>query len=364
MMITRPDWSGMLAALHFIDCAGADMKRTCAKRHEVIAVGKDMVGRVLVTGGGGFLGSHVVKQLLEMGRHVRTTARDPKTAEFLKGFGNVEIVKMDLLDLDSVKAAVVGCEEVIHCAAPLYINAKNTQSDVVDPSINGTKNLVEALTNSNVKKIVHTSSVAAIRSTNFQDGRVFTTADWCDDATLKTNPYGLAKAGAEKVMREWIKGSDIRLITIHPSILFGKTLHPRHLEGSMSYMKHFLAGPPFVLNIHINFVDVEDTARAHVAALEKGVDGGRYLIHSGGMWMQEIGNHLAKVIPERKWAKRRLPNVFAYFFAIIHPKLSLRMLKYNLGRRVDYDASAQFDLIQNIRPVEEIIEETMRGLLS
>ena len=103
MMITRPDWSGMLAALHFIDCAGADMKRTCAKRHEVIGVGKGMVGRILETGGGGFLGSHIVKQLLEMGRKVRTTARDPETAEFLKNFGDVEIIKMDLLDLDSIR---------------------------------------------------------------------------------------------------------------------------------------------------------------------------------------------------------------------------------------------------------------------
>ncbi|MBT7938267.1 MAG: SDR family NAD(P)-dependent oxidoreductase [Euryarchaeota archaeon] len=340
------------------------MKRTCAKRHEVAAFGKGVVGRILVTGGGGFLGSHVVKQLLEMGREVRTTARNPETAEFLKGFGDVEIVKMDLLDLDSIRVAVANCEEIIHCAAPLYINAKNTQKNVVDPSILGTKNLVEALTNSDVKKIVHTSSVAAIRSTNYQNGRMFTTDDWCNDATLKSNPYGLAKAGAEKVMREWVEGSNIRLITIHPSILFGKPLHSRHLEGSMSYMKHFLKGPPFVLNIHINFVDVEDTARAHVAALEKGVDGNRYLIHSGGMWMKEIGNHLTKVIPERKWARRRLPSIFAYFFAIIHPKLSLRMLKDNLGTQVDYDASAQFDLIENVKPAEGIIEDTMRGLLS
>jgi dihydroflavonol-4-reductase len=340
------------------------MKRTCAKRHEVIAVGKGMVGRILVTGGGGFLGSHVVKQLLEMGRQVRTTARNPETAEFLKAFGNVEIVKMDLLDLDSIKHAVVDCEEVIHCAAPLYINANNPQKNVVDPSIIGTKNLVKALTNSGVKRIVHTSSVAAIRSTNYQEKRIFTTEDWCDDATLKTNPYGLAKAGAEKVMRKWVENSDIRLITIHPSIIFGKPLQPRHLEGSMSYMKHFLKGPPFVLNIHINFVDVEDTARAHIAALEKGVNGNRYLIHSGGMWMQEIGNHLTKVIPERRWARRRLPSFFAYFFAIIHPKLSFKMLRGSLGTEVDYDASGQFDLIENIKSVEDIIEDTMRGLLS
>ena len=75
------------------------MKRTCAKRHEVIAVGMHMSGRVLVTGGGGFLGSHVVKQLLEMGREVRATARNPEIAEFLKEFGDVEIVKMEVFGI-------------------------------------------------------------------------------------------------------------------------------------------------------------------------------------------------------------------------------------------------------------------------
>ncbi|MBK30169.1 MAG: hypothetical protein CMB49_05610, partial [Euryarchaeota archaeon] len=77
--------------------------------------------KILVTGASGFLGSHVVKQLIEDRRVVRAAVRTPEKAEFLQRFGEVEIVQMDLLDLDSVKIAVDGCDEIIHCAAALNV---------------------------------------------------------------------------------------------------------------------------------------------------------------------------------------------------------------------------------------------------
>ena len=132
----------------------------------------------------------------------------------------------------------------------------------------------------------------------------------------------------------------------------------------MSYLKHFLKGPPFVLNININFVDVEDVARAHIAALEQGNDRGRYIVHSGNMWMREIGELLRAEFPERKWARKRLPNVFAYFIAVFHPKLNFKMLKDGLGKYVDYDASTQSELLEEVKSTKEIIVETMRDLLS
>ena len=81
-----------------------------------------MAGTVLVTGAAGFIGSHVVRELLEQGHSVRGTVRNPANAEFLKslpGSERLEIVQMDLLQSDSVVAAVKGCDDVIHCAAAL-----------------------------------------------------------------------------------------------------------------------------------------------------------------------------------------------------------------------------------------------------
>ena len=297
---------------------------------------------VLVTGASGFIGAHVVCQLLERGFSVRAMLRDTSLSMMFPKDGNLEIVKGDLFDVESLKSAVSGCEDVIHCAAALYVGAKDVKRDVVDPSVVGVQNLCSVM--DGVKRIIHTSSVAAIRSTDYENGKVFSRKDWCDDASETRNAYGFAKAEAERIMREWAKDKDVRLVTIHPSIVFGPILHKRHLEGSMSYLKHFIKGPPFVLDVHINFVDVRDVAIAHVNALEKGVDRERYIIHKEGMWMKEIGQTLTNNLPN-KYATRKLPSIFAYLLAVFHPKLSVNQLKGSLGNHVGYDVEDSFSTL-------------------
>jgi nucleoside-diphosphate-sugar epimerase len=297
---------------------------------------------VLVTGASGFIGSHVVMELSKRGYSVRAGMRNLDYSNIFSDLENVECVKMDLFDVDSLKNAVRGCDDVIHCAASLYIGAKDVKAEVVDPSVIGVENLCSVMVD--VKRIVHTSSVAAIRSTKFENGKIFTNLDWCEDATPSYNSYGFAKAEAEKKIRAWAKGRDLRLVTIHPSIVFGPILHNKHMNGSMSYLKHFVKGPPFILDIHINFVDVRDVAKAHVNALDEGEDRGRYIIHKRGMWMKEIGKELSSKLP-RKFATRKLPRLLAYIMAIFHPKLSVKRLKGTLGTHVDYDVGDAFETL-------------------
>ena len=310
---------------------------------------------VLVTGASGFIGAHVVFQLLDRGFSVRAMLRDVSLSEMFPENENLEIVQGDLFDVNSLKDAVSGCEDVIHCAAALYVGAKDVKKDVVDPSVIGVQNLCSVM--DNVKRIVHTSSVAAIRSTRFENGVVFSNKDWCDDATETRNAYGFAKAEAERIMRKWAENRDVRLVTIHPSIVFGPILHKRHLEGSMSYLKHFIKGPPFVLDVHINFVDVRDVAIAHVNALEKGIDRERYIIHKEGMWMKEIGQTLTSNLP-KKYASRKLPRVFAYLLALFHPKLSIKQLKGSLGTHVSYDVGNSFEVLElpNFEVVDTLVD--------
>jgi len=297
---------------------------------------------VLVTGASGFIGSHVVMELSKRGYSVRAGMRNLDYSNIFSDLENVECVKMDLFDVDSLKNVVKGCDDVIHCAASLYIGAKDVKAEVVDPSVIGVENLCSVMVD--VKRIVHTSSVAAIRSTKFENGKIFTNLDWCEDATPSYNSYGFAKAEAEKKIRAWAKGRDLRLVTIHPSIVFGPILHNKHMNGSMSYLKHFVKGPPFILDIHINFVDVRDVAKAHVNALDEGEDRGRYIIHKRGMWMKEIGKELSSKLP-RKFATRKLPRLLAYIMAIFHPKLSVKRLKGTLGTHVDYDVGDAFETL-------------------
>jgi len=298
---------------------------------------------VLVTGASGFIGAHVVCELLTRGYSVRAMLRNPSLAKMLPENEKLEIVQADLFDVGSLRKAVEGCDDVIHCAASLYVGAKDVKKDVVDPSVVGVRNLCSVM--GGVKRIIHTSSVAAIRATKFENGKVFSNKDWCEDASESSNAYGFAKAEGERIMRAWAKDRDVRLVTIHPSIVFGPVLHKRHIEGSMSYLKHFARGPPFVLDVHINFVDVRDVAIAHVNALDRGENGNRYIIHKEGLWMKEIGEILNSSL-EGKFATRKLPKLFAYLLAVFHPKLSVNQLKKTLGTHVGYEVGDSFDVLQ------------------
>ena len=329
---------------------------------------------VLVTGAAGFIGSHVVHLLLAKGYCVRATARNPESAQFLKVFpkhkdASLEIVQMDLLDGKTVDAAVDGCEVVIHCAAALMVGVRDAQRDVVDPSVLGTQNLCEAMRKAGcVQTIIHTSSVAAIRRTHYQNGQVFSSLDWCDDATLQTNAYGLAKAEGERVMRSFVElhSEELRprLVTIHPSIVFGPVFQKRHTLGSMAYLKHFTGKLPFVLHTHLNFVDVRDVAKAHVAAIETGRDGGRYILYKEGLWMRDIGGLLRQSLPGKKWAMFRLPSLLATLMAAFHPKLTVRQVRSSLGRHVAYDVeNMEQELGIQLHSTEQTLVDSVESLL-
>ena len=331
-----------------------------------------MVEIVLVTGASGYIGSHIVANLLAKGRNVRAALRapnDPERVEHLLALpvsdgGSLKVVKMDLLDADEVRAAVAGCSDVIHAAAALYVGKSNPQKDVVDPSIIGAQNICDAIDATNcVKRLVHTSSTAAIRPTKYEDGTCFTSDSWADDATIENNAYGLAKAGAEKLVREWHANKDEntrpRLVTIHPCVVFGPPLSKRHLGGSLSYVEAlYKRTMPKSLPVHINIVDVRDVAESHVRALTEGEPCGRYLVIGGDMWMKDVAEILRTAYPERKWPKGVLPYSVCIVAALFHPKMSVKWARSSLKRHCTFDATpAKQELNMTFRnPSESIID--------
>ena len=321
----------------------------------------------VVTGASGYIGSHVVANLLARGASVRATVRDvsdPDRVAHLRALpiaegGNLEIVEMDLFDSDSVDSAIAGCSDLIHTAATVVVRSRDPQRKIVDPSVIGTKNVVSAVEKSGtIKRIVHTSSTAAIRPMDWQDGTVLTTETWADDATLEENPYGLAKVSAERLIRDWHATQDEenrpRLVTILPCMVFGPPMSPRHLRGSLAILMAMVRREvPLNLPMQINIVDVRDVAEAHVRALRGGEDMGRYLTVSGEMMMNDIAKSLKVAHPERRWATWEAPYWLAIVVSVFHPKIDVSWARRHLRKKLYWDAT----------PAEDELGMTWRGPL-
>jgi len=339
--------------------------------------GHDAGGLVVVTGASGYIGSHIVANLLARGREVRATVRDssdPERVDHLRAMpigdgGSLEIVEMDLLDSESVNRAISGCREVIHTAAVVVLNAKNPQEKIVDPSVIGTRNVLGAIDSAgSVECLVHTSSTAAIRPKNWVDGQVLTTETWADDSNIDNNPYGLAKFSAERLVREWhdSKGNGApRMVTINPCVVLGPPLSRRHLRGSPSFVMTLLNREiPFVVPMHISIVDVRDVAEAHVRALTQGREAGRYLVVSGQMWFRDVARAVKAANPELKIPTRQVPYLLSLVVSIFHPKISLSWARMHLGKRLFWDASpAERDLGMEWRSPKESLLDTVPPVL-
>jgi len=334
-------------------------------------------GLVTVTGASGYIGSYVVANLLARGRKVRATVRDVddplkvshlKKLEIAEG-GSIEIVEMDLFDSESVNSAIAGCTDLIHTAAAVRISAKDPQRDIVDPSVVGTQNVVAAIDAAGtVERFVHTSSTAAIRPMKWKNGQVFTTETWADDATLENNPYGLAKVLAERVVREWHSdGKDKpRMVTIHPSVVFGPPMSKTHLRGSLSFLNLFVRKKiPVLVPIQINIVDVRDVAEAHVRALTMGQNAGRYLTVSGDMQFSEISNTLREFYPKLNTPRFTLPYIIALIFGpLFDRRITYSWARQHFKRKLFWDATpAERELGMSWKAARESVIESVPGLL-
>jgi len=331
---------------------------------------------VLVTGASGYIGSHIVANLLSKGKTVRATVRDssdPERVDHLRAMeiengGSLEIVQMDLLDSVSVKKAVSGCKEVIHTAAVVVLNSNRAKEKIVDPSVVGTKNVLDAIDAAGtVNCLIHTSSTAAIRPRKYADGQVLTTDTWAKDANIEENPYGYAKYSAEMLVRDWHKTKDesFRMVTINPSVVLGPPLSKRHLRGSPSFVMMLLNREiPFVIPMHMSIVDVRDVAEAHVRAITKGEQAGRYLVVSGQMWWREVASTIKTAHPDLRVPMRQIPYLLSLVVSIFHPRVSLSWALTHLGKRLFWDATpAEKDLDMEWLSPEQSLLDTIPTIL-
>jgi nucleoside-diphosphate-sugar epimerase len=273
-------------------------------------------GVVAVTGASGFIGSHVVKALLERGFTVRAVVRDAadatKTA-FLRDIATAISAQAasklsfwsgDLLVADSYDAAFQGADAVVHTAAVVDLSVSSDPiNKIVKPSVDGSQNVISAVKKSGtVKRIVHTSSVAAIMRVDEPVDFAFTEADFNTYSSVDNgDAYGYAKRVAEQVIWDGVKGqAAFDAVSINPSVVLGEVFTKAHTKATPVICRQALYNATTV-SFFANFVDVRDVAAAHAEALvRQEASGQRFILNSDAppMMLHEIGGVVARLFPQ------------------------------------------------------------------
>jgi nucleoside-diphosphate-sugar epimerase len=331
-----------------------------------------MKKRVCVTGATGYLGSHVVLDLLDRGFHVRAALREPKhpsknkhVTDLAKGrSGTLELCAFDIDDEPTFVPAFEGTDAVIHTASAVTLTAKDPEREIVGVAVKGAEQAARAAIAAKVPRLVMTSSVAAVA--DIPDGHAYTEKEWNESATVKSDPYAVSKVRAERAARKIASESNgaLSIVTILPSLILGPVLAEQHLRTSPAIIFELLKGAwPGVPDLRFAIVDVRDVARAHVQAIESG-EQGRYITSAGSRSLRDLAPLLRELAPGAKVPTKNLPGIAMYLAAIFDKRLTMGFVKRNLGHAPDFDVSAtKRELGTEMRSVEESVRDTVRSIL-
>jgi dihydroflavonol-4-reductase len=336
---------------------------------------------VFVSGAAGFIGSHVVKQLLAAGYRVRGSVRSLKKVEELRHLRELpgaaerlELVEADLLAPGAFDAHVQGADYVLHLASPFVLEAKDPQKDLVDPAVRGTRTMLEACQKSpRVKRVVLTSSMAAVTDEPDSD-HVLTEADWNEKSSLQRNAYYYSKTLAERAAWQFMaeEKPHFDLIAMNPYIVIGPSM-TRAVNPSNQLFVDLLSGTyPGIMNLTWGFVDVRDVALGHIRAMTAPAAEGRYLCTNATLTMREVVEllHQAGYGTEAGYKVPRLGmdcaigDYAARLGSYLQPKGVGQYLRTHIGRLVRFDnAKVKRDLGLEFRALDGTIRDTLADLV-
>ncbi|KAL9238065.1 hypothetical protein vseg_012541 [Gypsophila vaccaria] len=268
---------------------------------------------VCVTGAGGYLASWVVKLLLSRGFTVHGTVRNPGDAKYdhlkklEKASENLKLFKADLLDYDSISAAIKGCAGVFHVASPVPSSSvPNPEVQIMEPAVKGTLNVLKACSESNVKRAVCVSSVGAVfMNPNWPAGQVMDENCWSDkEYCVRTNNwYCASKTEAEMEAFEYAKKSGLDVVSVCPTLVLGPMMQSTVNSSSLVLVKLLKEGYESIENKVRRIVDVRDVAAALLLAYEKPEAKGRYICTSHHLRARELVDKLKQLYPSYNYPK-------------------------------------------------------------
>lgn len=330
---------------------------------------------VLVTGGSGFVASHLVRQLLDRGYVVRASVRDLSRTDKVEPLrqiaatasGSLELFEADLMHPGAFDEAMAGCRYVFHVASPFLLpeQIRDGRQDVVDPALEGTRNVVGSVDRTpSVERLVLTSTVGAIFG-DYVDVRemkdqILTEEYFNTTSTLENNPYHYAKTVAE--LEAWglaRKQSRWSMVTINPGLVLGPSLGTASDSGSLFLMNELMSGYFFygAPNFSFTFVDVRDVAAAHIQAAEVESASGRYILARDEMVSMR---QMSRIIRDRHPRRLAVPRhgVPDGAVRVLGPRFGLTQdyIRKHLGIRFRVDNRRSVDELGiSYRPVEQTV---------
>ncbi|MGD1318564.1 NAD-dependent epimerase/dehydratase family protein [Chryseobacterium sp. 2R14A] len=225
----------------------------------------------LVTGANGHLGNNLVRLLISKGIPVRASVRNIKNKEPFAGL-NCEVVQSDISDKQSLVNALQGVETFYAVGAVFKLWAKDPKKEIYDVNLEGTKNIVEAAVEADVKRIVYVSSIAALNYSTLP------TKESYGQNPDRRDMYYNSKNDGEKLAFELAKKHNIELVAVLPSAMIGSTAFAP-LSVSYNIINLILKKEiPVETKITLNWIDVKDVAEGCYLAATKGKNGERYIL--------------------------------------------------------------------------------------
>jgi nucleoside-diphosphate-sugar epimerase len=273
---------------------------------------------VLVTGGSGFVGSHAILQLLAAGHNVHTTlrslTREGDVRAMLKEGGGepgdcLAFFAADLERDAGWREAVAGCEFVLHVASPIPASVPKDENELIVPAREGALRVLRAARDAGVKRVVLTSSFAAIGYGHKPQKAPFSEADWTDLNSRFVPPYQKSKTIAERAAWDFIarEGGSLELSVVNPVGVMGPVLGPDYSASILIVQRLMDGAMPGCPRLYFGLVDVRDVADLHIRAMtHPAAKGERFIAVAGNtVSMRDI----ALVLKARMGtAARRVPT--------------------------------------------------------
>jgi dihydroflavonol-4-reductase len=318
--------------------------------------------QAFVTGATGFLGSHVARVLCEQGAKLRLLVRATSNLKNLQELP-AETVTGDLRDPVSLEKAMAGCDTVFHVAADYRLWVRDPQ-EMYRSNVDGTRSLLQAARKNNVRRLVYTSSVATI---GFRTNGSLADEDSPVSVSEMIGHYKRSKFMAEQVALEAGR-SGMHVVTVNPTTPVGDGDVKPTPTGRivLDFLKRKF---PAYVETGLNLVDVRECARGHLAALERGTPGHRYILGGENLTLKQILDKLADItgLPS---PKVKLPYIFAFATGVIDETITGRMLNkepratidaVRMGKKMMFatSAKAERELGWKIVPVNDALHRAV-----